>query len=147
MIFSDFQRLVDSCLSHDFFLEFLFFFEAIAFAQSSYATYGAGKRSRRDQKISVGEGTRSEKWKENLGRIRVEQLKRNELLPCRRRSVTDSSVFISFWHDSLVSSSLILSPLIFTSSLCLLLAFRILEAVESKKRKENEKETAKNRAR
>lgn len=35
--------------------------------------------------------------------------KRNELLPCRRRSVTDSSVFISFWHDSLVSSSLIVS--------------------------------------
>jgi len=45
----------------------------IAFARSSYATCGAGERSRRDQKISAGEGTESEKWKENLGRIRVEQ--------------------------------------------------------------------------
>jgi len=63
---------LESHFFHFFFFHFLSS-RNIAFARSSYATCGAGERSRRDQKISAGEGTESEKWKENLGRIRVEQ--------------------------------------------------------------------------
>lgn len=61
-----------------------------------------------EQARSKDFGGRGDKIRKVEGKpwIRVEQLKRNELLPCRQRSVTDSSVFISFWHDSLVSSSL-----------------------------------------
>lgn len=94
----------------------------------------------RDQKISVEREGESEKevrrrWRAGSRIRKVEgkrwtdkgwTVKRNELLPCRRRSVTDSSVFISFWHDSLVSFLPLLSPLILANSLYLRLAFRVL---------------------
>lgn len=84
------------------------FLKNIPFAGASCTARGAGEQQARSKDFGVGgnqNGIRKvegKRWTDKGWTV-----KRNELLPCRRRSVTDSSVFISFWHGSLVSSFLI----------------------------------------
>lgn len=84
--------------------EFPFFLGNISFAQA----HGVGEQQARSKDFG-GSGDRIRKVERKRWTDKGWTVKRNELLPCRRRSVTDSSVFISFWHDILVSSSLIVS--------------------------------------
>lgn len=124
-----------------FFSSVSFFLRNISFAQA----HGAGEQQARSKDFG-GSGDRIRKVEGKRWTDKGWTVKRNELLPCRRRSVTDSSVFISFWHDSLVSSSLIVS---FDSCQYSISSTRVsrFSKQSSREWKENAKETAQGCAR